>query len=297
MTQDDTRTEVAERWSVGRLIAWTTDYLKRKGSESPRLDAEVLLSHVLDWTRVQLYTRFEEEIGEGDRARFRDLVRRRSEGCPVAYLVGRKEFFSLALTVTPAVLIPRPDSEFVVVEFLAAFKGIDSPRVVDVGTGSGCLALACAQAHKTATFVAIDLSADALDVASRNAEALGLADRVSFRRGNLLEPVVDDGPFDAILSNPPYIKSEVIPTLEPGVRDFEPHLALDGGPDGLRVVAPLIEQAVPLLKPGGMILLEIGSDQERDVRALLEAQPSLTVAPTVRDHAHHPRVLRATKSS
>src|SRR5262245_25881790 len=117
-----THPEVAERWSVGRLVAWTTDFLRRKGSESPRLDAEVLLADVLGWTRVQLYTRFEEEVGDRERARFRDLVRRRSEGCPVAYLVGRKEFFSMALTVTPAVLIPRPDSEFVVVEFLAAFK-------------------------------------------------------------------------------------------------------------------------------------------------------------------------------
>lgn len=292
-----TQPGVAERWSVGRLVAWTTDFLKRKGAESPRLDAEVLLADVLGWTRVQLYTRFEEEVGEHERSRFRDLVRRRSEGCPVAYLVGRKEFFSMALTVTPAVLIPRPDSEFVVVEFLAAFKGVDSPRVVDVGTGSGCLALACAQAHKTASVIAIDVSPDALDVARRNAEALGLAGRVAFREGDLLGPVADDGPFDAILSNPPYIRSEVVPTLEPGVRDFEPHLALDGGPDGLRVVAPLIEQAVPLLKPGGTILLEIGSDQEAGVRALLEAQPSLSVTPTVRDHAHHPRVLRATKSS
>ncbi|HEY2154754.1 MAG TPA: HemK/PrmC family methyltransferase, partial [Isosphaeraceae bacterium] len=196
--------EVAERWSVGRLIGWTTDFLKRKGSESPRLDAEVLLSEVLGWSRVQLYTRFEEEIADAERARFRDLVRNRSEGCPVAYLVGRKEFFSLPLTVTPAVLIPRPDSEFVVVEFLAAFKGVESPRLVDVGTGSGNLALACAQAHKTAHVIAIDLSPDALDVARRNAEALGLGDRVEFRLGNLLEPVSSDGPFDAIVSNPPY---------------------------------------------------------------------------------------------
>jgi release factor glutamine methyltransferase len=287
--------EVAERWSVGRLIGWTTDFLKRKGSESPRLDAEVLLSEVLGWSRVQLYTRFEEEIPEAERARFRDLVRNRSEGCPVAYLVGRKEFFSLPLTVTPAVLIPRPDSEFVVVEFLAAFKGVESPTVVDIGTGSGNLALACAQAHKTAHVIAIDLSPDALDVARRNAEALGLGDRVEFRLGNLLGPVASDGPFDAIVSNPPYIKSDVVSMLEPGVRDYEPHLALDGGEDGLRVVAPLIEQAAALLKPGGQLFLEIGSDQEADVRALLEAQPTFSVATTVRDHAQHPRVLRATK--
>ncbi len=132
-------------------------------------------------------------------------------------------------------------------------------------------------------------------MARRNAEALGLADRVEFRLGDLLKPVASDGPFDAIVSNPPYIRTDVVAMLEPGVRDYEPHLALDGGEDGLRVVAPLIEQAMALLRPGGQLFLEIGSDQEADVRALLEAQPSFTVAPTVRDHALHPRVLRATR--
>lgn len=297
MPAHDAQPGAVETWNVGRLIGWTTDFLKRKGAESPRLDAEVLLAHVLGWTRVQLYTRYEDEVADRERSRFRDLVKRRSEGCPVAYLVGRKEFFSLALTVSPSVLIPRPDSEFVVVECLAALKSVDSPRVVDVGTGSGCLALAIAQGHKTATVVAIDLSEEALAVARGNAESLGLTDRVAFRRGSLLEPVADEGPFDAIVSNPPYIKSAVVPTLEPGVRDFEPHLALDGGPDGLGVVTPLIEQAVPLLKPGGTIFLEIGSDQEGDVRGLLEARPELAVASTVRDHARHPRVLKATKSA
>jgi release factor glutamine methyltransferase len=289
--------EIAEHWNVARLLGWTTDFLKRKGSESPRLDAEVLLAFVLGWERVKLYTGYGEEPDEAGRTRFRDLVKRRSEGAPVAYLVGRKEFFSLSLAVTPDVLIPRPDSEFVVVEFLTAFKGIASPRIVDVGTGSGCIALACAQNHKTATVIAVDLSEAALKVASKNAGSLGLTSRVTFRHGSLLEPVALKGPFDAILSNPPYIKSDVVPTLERGVSEYEPHLALDGGPDGLRVVAPLIEQAVPLLKPGGLLLLEIGSDQEDDVRALLAAQPGLTLAATVRDHAHHPRVLKAIRNA
>jgi release factor glutamine methyltransferase len=289
-------TEAAERWNVGRLITWTTDFLRRKGAESPRLDAEVLLAHVLGWDRVKLYTRYEEEVGEKGRAEYRDLVRRRAEGAPVAYLVGRKEFYSLRFTVSPAVLIPRPDSEFVVVEFLNAFKETDSPRIVDVGTGSGCLAIACVHAHKTATAIAIDLSEAALNIALQNAETLGVSKRIEFRIGNLLEPVAGEGPFDAILSNPPYIRSDIIPLLEPGVRDYEPHLALDGGPDGLRVVAPLIAQAVGLLKPGGQILLEIGSDQEADVRALLESHPELALAPTIRDHANHPRVLRARRA-
>jgi release factor glutamine methyltransferase len=284
-----------DRWTVGRLLTWTTDFLKKRGSESPRLDAEVLLARVLGWQRVQLYTHFEEEVGPRARGEYRELVRRRAEGAPVAYLVGRKEFFSLTLAVSPAVLIPRPDSEFVVVEFLAVTKGSDAPRAVDVGTGSGCLALACAHQHKTAHFVAIDISPEALAVAEANARTLGLTDRVEFRLGDRLVPVADEDPFDVILSNPPYIPTNVIPTLEPGVRDYEPHRALDGGPDGLRMVAPLIAEAVPRLKPGGHLILEIGSDQEAPVRDLIAGQPLLKLAPTVRDHANHPRVVRATR--
>jgi release factor glutamine methyltransferase len=284
-----------DRWTVGRLLNWTRDFLKKKGSESPRLDAEVLLADVLSCERVQLYTQFEDEVGDRDRSRFRELVRRRSEGTPVAYLVGRKEFYSMALAVSPAVLIPRPDSEFVVVEFLARFKGVESLRCVDVGTGSGCLALACAHQHKSARFVAIDLSPEALAVARSNAEKHGLTDRVEFRQGDLLAPVADEGPFDAIVSNPPYIATGVIPTLEPGVRDHEPHLALDGGEDGLRVVDRLIASAVPLLKVGGHLILEIGSDQEAPVRALIADRPELELAPTIRDSANHPRVIRATR--
>ena len=284
-----------ERWTVGRLLTWTADFLKRRGAESPRLDAEVLLADVLGWERVQLYTHFEEDVGVRSRGAFRDLIRRRAEGMPVAYLVGRKEFYSLPLRVSPAVLIPRPDSEYVVVEFLSLTKGLDAPHAVDVGTGSGNLALACCHQHKSARFVAIDLSPEALAVADANAKALGLSDRVEFRQGNRLEPVASEGRFDVILSNPPYIPTAIIPTLEPGVRLYEPHQALDGGEDGLRMVAPLIEESVPLLKPGGHLILEIGSDQEVPVRSLIAAQPQLKLVPTVRDHANHPRVVRATR--
>lgn len=285
----------ADRWTIRRLLTWTTEFLTKKGAESPRLDAEVLLAHVLQWPRVQLYTRYEDDPGEAPRAAFRDLVRRRAEGTPVAYLVGRKEFFSLPLTVSPAVLIPRPDTETVVVEFLALMKDHESPRAVDVGTGSGCIALACLSRHPSARFVAIDLSPDALAVARGNAERLDLASRVDVREGDLLEPVRSDGPFDAILSNPPYIPTDDIPGLEPGVRDHEPHTALDGGPDGLRIVARLISAAPALLRPGGHLILEIGSAQEAPVRALIEAEPTLELAPTIRDAANHPRVVRAVR--
>ena len=219
---------------------------------------------MLGWERVQLYTQLR---GRGRRA----APGRPSATWSAAGPRGRRWPTSSAARSStrcrwpsrPAVLIPRPDSEFVVVEFLAAAQGRSRrPACVDVGTGSGCLALACAQQHKTARFVAIDVSPEALAVAEANAETLGLADRVEFRQGDLLDPVAGEGPFDVIVSNPPYIPTDVIPTLEPGVRDYEPHLALDGGDDGLRVVARLIAEAVPLLKPGGHLILEIGSDQE-----------------------------------
>lgn len=286
-----------ERWTVGRLLKWTEEYLRKQGSESPRLDAEVLLAQVLDWPRVQLYTHYEDEVGERDRSAFRTLIRQRAEGAPVAYLVGRKEFFSMPLTVSSAVLIPRPDSEYVVLEFLHLLKDRDHPVCVDVGTGSGNLALACAQRHPTARFFAIDISKEALAIAEANARQHHLTDRVTFRQGDLLSSVAGEGPFDAILSNPPYIPTDVIPTLEPGVRDYEPHLALDGGLDGLQVVDRLINEALPLLKPNGHLILEIGSDQEKPVRERLAGHPELDLAPTVFDGAGHPRVLRASRRS
>jgi release factor glutamine methyltransferase len=284
-----------DAWTIGRLLAWTADFLRAKGAESPRLDAEVLLAHVLKCPRVHLYTHYDDAVAEAPRAAFRELVRRRAAGAPVAYLVGRKEFYALTLHVSPAVLIPRPDTETLVAEFLTLFKGHPGPLAVDVGTGSGAIALACASQHRTARLVATDRSAEALDVARANANRLQLADRVAFREGDLLAPARPDAPFDAILSNPPYIPTDVIPTLEPGVRDHEPHLALDGGPDGLAVVRRLVEQAAPLLRPGGHLLLEIGTAQEAPVRDLIAARPALELAPTVKDAAGHPRVVRATR--
>lgn len=285
----------ADRWTVRRLLDWTQEFLKRKGAETPRLDAEVLLAKVLDWPRVKLYTHHADPVGDADRSGFRELVRRRAEGTPVAYLVGRKEFYSLSLAVGPAVLIPRPDTETVVVEFVSCLKGVDAPRVLDVGTGSGAIALACARQHPTARVVATDLSPEALAVARGNAASLDLTDRVELRQGDLYEPVDGMEPFDAILSNPPYIPSAEIAGLEAGVRDFEPHLALDGGLDGLDVVRRLIAGAPARLKAGGHLILEIGSAQETPVRDLVAAEPDLVLAPTVRDAANHPRVVRATR--
>ncbi|MDG3006216.1 peptide chain release factor N(5)-glutamine methyltransferase [Paludisphaera mucosa] len=283
-------------WTIGRLLAWTADYLKKRGAESPRLDAEVMLAHVLSYERVQLYTHFEDVVDEAARARFRDLVRRRAEGAPVAYLVGRKEFFSLRFDVAPAVLIPRPETEYVVLGFLEFAKEIEAPVAADVGTGSGCVAVACARRHAGARFTAIDLSPEALEVARKNAARHEVTDRVEFLQGDLLGPAAGRPPFDAIVSNPPYIPTGDIAGLDPGVRDYEPRLALDGGPDGLALVTRLVEQAIPLLKPGGRLILEIGSDQEEAVRRLFAERAEYQLLPTVRDLQGHPRVIHATRT-
>ena len=286
-----------ERWTVKRLLVWTTDYLKTKHAESPRLDAEVLLAHVLGWSRVQLYTGYDQEPDPVKRAAFKDLVKQRAAGAPVAYLVGRKEFYALALKVSPAVLIPRPDTETLVAEFLTRFKGKEAPRVLEIGTGSGAISLAIVSRHKSAQIIATDVSPEALAIAKENAVTLNLADRIEFRLGSLYEPVQGEPPFDAILSNPPYIPAEDIAGLEPGVRDYEPHLALSGGVDGLEIVRPIVAGAVNRLNPGGALIVEIGSPQEQPVRALFEAEPLLALEPTVRDAANHPRVVVAIRRS
>lgn len=279
-----------------RLLGWTTDYLAKHGSESPRLDAEVLLAFSLGWKRVEIYTHFDDDVDDAPRAIFRDLVKRRADGSPVAYLVGSKEFYVLTFKVDPSVLIPRPDSEFVVVEFINVTKNKGPIRAVDVGTGSGCLALACAHANKNATFIATDLSPQALKVAAANAESLKLADRVVFRQGDLLDPVENEPIFDVILSNPPYIQSSSLEGLDRDVKSFEPALALDGGADGLRVIEPLVKQALSRLKPQGHLIIEIGFDIEEEVRRLFETIEGFRLAPTIRDLANQPRVIRATRT-
>jgi release factor glutamine methyltransferase len=180
-------------------------------------------------------------------------------------------------------------------EFIEVTHTIEQPRAVDVGTGSGCLAIACAHQRPTACLVAIDCSAEALALARTNAERHGVAERIEFRLGDALLPVASESPFDVILSNPPYIATGDISSLEPGVRDYEPHLALDGGPDGLRVAARIIDQAAPLLRPGGHLILEIGTAQERPIRGLIDADSRYELAPSVLDLRNHPRVIRAVR--
>jgi release factor glutamine methyltransferase len=293
MNKATTAQSATEPWTIKRLLDWTTNFLAQKGAETPLLDTQVLLAHALNCKKIELYTRHDDIVSEADRGKFRDLIRRRIEGCPVAYLVGRKEFFSLEFEVGPAVLIPRPDTECVVDECLRLAKGMTEPQVLDIGTGSGCLAVAVARQHKTAHVAAIDISKDALAVAVRNATRHNLADRIRFLHGDVYNPLDAGETFDFILSNPPYIRHGEMVKLMPGVRDYEPHVALDGGADGFAVFDRIVAGVPKYLKPGGHIILEIGTAQEGPGRDRLSRLPGLELARTIHDGSGHPRVLRA----
>ncbi len=256
---------VEEVWTVKRILDWTTDYLARQGSAAPRLDSEILLAHARQCQRIELYTQYESRLTDGERAIMRDLVQRRAKAEPVAYLVGFREFFSLAFEVTPDVLIPRPETEMLVVNVLERAKGQTGLNVLDLGTGSGCIAVSIAANHPNMNVVAVDISPRALDVARRNSERHGVDDRIQFLEGDLFEPLTSKRTFDFIVSNPPYVAEGDLGTLPEDVRLHEPHSALLAGGKGLDVLQRLIHQAPGFLNPSGWLLVEIASEQAQDV--------------------------------
>jgi release factor glutamine methyltransferase len=287
-----------DAWTVGRLLSWTTDWLATRGSESPRLDAEVLLASVRGCPRIALYTAFDVPVGEAERARFRDLVKRRGDGEPVAYLVGSREFFSLPFAVTPAVLVPRPETEGLVVRVLDICRaGGDAgarPRVLDVGTGSGAVAVALAKHLPQAEIVAGDVSAAALAVARGNAARHGVADRVEFVECDLLDHPRLAGPWDVIVSNPPYVREDEFDALPRDVRLHEPRTALVAGPTGVEVVGRLAAAAAERLAPGGWLVVEIGPAVVTAAAALL-AEAGLEPGPTLKDLAGLPRIVQGRR--
>lgn len=282
-------------WTVGELLQWTEKFFAQKGLESPRLDAQVLLAHVLGCDRIHIYTRFDESTADDRRTQFRDLVRRRVEGCPVAYLVGRKEFYQLAFEVTPAVLIPRPATEAVVLAALERAKPLSAPRILDVGTGSGCIAISIAKQHLGAQIIATDVSEEALVVARRNAETLGTSSRLSVVRSDLFAELARDDAFDLIVSNPPYVRSGDIAQLSADIRDHEPRLALDGGADGFAVIDRLLAEAPSRLRPGGWLVIEIGADQPDEMLARLNTISDLVDGQILPDRDGHARVAVARR--
>lgn len=279
-----------DTWRILDVLNWTRGFFESRGIESARLDAEVLLAHVLKMKRVMLYARFDQPLTPEEREAYRALVRRRAAREPVAYLVGFKEFWSLELEVQPGVLIPRPDSELLV-QLVSSELEVDREAcVVDVGTGSGALALAIATERPRAKVWATDLFDDALTIAQRNAERAGLTDRVTTAKSDLLSTVA--GPFDVVVANLPYIPTAQLATLMPDVRDHEPHTALDGGPDGLDLIRRLIAEAPTRLTRDGLLILEAGSQEIPSVaQALIDA--GYRDVHTERDLAGHLRAALA----
>jgi release factor glutamine methyltransferase len=291
-------TATEQVWTLGSLLDWTAKHLAEKKVEYPRLDAEVLLAHVVGCKRIDLYgTRHSEVASTETKQAYRELIRKRLEGCPVAYLVGRKEFYGLELKVSPAVLIPRPDTEHVVMECIKLAKPMEKPRIIDIGTGSGNIAICVAKHVPNAIVTAVDKSADALKIAQENAAKHGVAERIRYLDGDLFAPVGADETFDFILSNPPYIAEEDIPKLPIGVRQYEPLTALQGGPGGFVVFDRLIADARKHLAPGAYLIIEIGSPQEKPAREKLSAIAEFELAPTIFDFSGHPRVLRVQRKS
>ena len=201
----DAAPQMPTLWTIKALLAWTTDFLAKKGIENPRADSQILLAHVLDCKKVDLLVNYDQQPSEPDRNRFKELIQRRVAGWPVAYLVGTRDFYSLTFEVTPAVLIPRPDTETLVLEALTLLKPIKEPTVLDLGTGSGCIAITIAHEKKDARVTAVDVSPDSLAVARRNASRNGVAERVTFLQGDLFAPLPAGVAFDLVVSNPPYI--------------------------------------------------------------------------------------------
>ena len=312
----------AETWTVGRLLKWTTDFLRKHESESPRLDAEVLLAHARDCQRIELYTAFEEEPPEEIKTRFRELVKKRSQGEPVAYLVGSKEFFSLNFAVTRDVLIPRPETEHLVVAVIDLAKQIHhsrlpaepSPeqagdavasstaaeplRIIDLGTGSGCIAITLAKHIPGATITAVDRSPAALEIAQRNAQANGVAERIEFVQSDWFSSFAGATPprtWDIVVSNPPYISQSEYAKLAKGVREFEPVAALVSGPEGTEDIQRLAQQAPQYLKAGGYMLVEMSPMIADKVQAILNTAP-WKYEKTIKDLAHHARITVARKT-
>lgn len=276
---------MSEPWTVLSVLKWTAQHLRSKGIENGRLDAERLLADLLGLDRVGLYLHFDRPLQADELAAYRERVRRRARREPLQYILGHCEFWSLRLQVSPAVLVPRPDTEVLVEEALARMG--DEGNLLDVGTGSGCIALALLHERPGWHGAGLDSCDQALQVARDNAAALNLHERFAALAGDLAE--LPAGPFTLIVSNPPYIPSADLGNLMPEVRDYEPWLALDGGPDGLEAYRHLVRQS-DRLADGGWLLVEVGLGQAQAVRELM-AGAGLTDLFVRHDYAGIPRVV------
>ena len=284
--------ENGDIWTIGRILKWTEQYFGTKGVESPRLDAEVLLSHVLKKERIYLYVHFDQPLEAAELAAYKELIKQRVNHVPVAYLLGQKEFMGLTFKVTPATLIPRPDTEILVQAAVERLRGREKVSFADIGTGSGAICLSVLSFVPDSTAATVDISQEARAVAEENAKSLGLSERIEFFTGDLLEPI-KDRKFTAILSNPPYIPEQDIEGLQAEVRCQEPYGALAGGKDGLDFYRRLCSEAPVLLDDDGFMAFEVGIGQAAKVAALAEENPLIARTEILKDLAGIERVVIA----
>jgi release factor glutamine methyltransferase len=282
-------------WTIQRLLTWITDYLTQRNVDAPRLSAELLLSHVLGLKRIELYTQYNQPVAQ---EQLRGLVKRAGQHEPVAYLVGRTEFYSMEFDVTPDCLIPRPETELLVQRAIEFLRKRTGPQLVcDLCTGCGVIAVAIARNVPDAKVIATDISESALNVATQNVEKHKLQERVELRRGDLFEPLVAQlDLFDVIACNPPYVSAAEYEALEKNVKDYEPRLALHAGADGLDFYRRIAGKVDGYLKPDGILLLEIGYQQGDAVRALFDHTGVFAQVRVEKDLTRNDRIVVAQKT-
>jgi len=297
-------------WTILEILRWTTEYFRAKGVSEPRASAEVLLAHALGVSRLDLYLRYDQPLNPEELARFKALVVRRRAGEPVAYLTGRREFWSLEMRVTPAVLIPRPETETLVTAALEVAKEFQeedigrggqgptapAPRLcLEVGVGSGAVVIALARELPQTAWVGVDLSGAALAVARDNARRHGVASRVHFLRSDLLSALKPQAAFALLVANLPYVPRAQWEGLPREIKEFEPPGALLGGADGLDLLRPFIRQAPPYVREGGWVLLEVADGQAPPVAALMAATAAYDRLEIIKDFSGVERVVRARR--
>ncbi len=286
---------MSEVWTTRRLLAWMTKHFEERGIEFPRLCGELLLAHVAGCERLRLYMDADRPASSEELARLREMVQRAGRHEPIAYLTGSAWFFGMELKVTRDTLIPRPATETLVQRVLQEARGREAGEmmVVDIGTGSGAIAIALAKQMKGARVAAVDISEGALAAARENAQKHGVAERIEFFRGDVYEALPGElaGAVDFVVSNPPYISDQEWEAVEENVKGYEPHSALRGGKDGLDVVRRVIAGAGQWLKPGGALAVEIAASQKESALQLARSAGDMEGAEVIADHEDFPRVL------
>jgi len=296
--QNQTKRRLPE-WTIIKLVQWATTYFGNHDIDSPRATAEILLAHVLNTRRIDLYLRYDQPLIPAELERFKALIKRRLKREPVAYILGSKEFWSMDLQVTRDVLIPRPETECLVekaLESLALDSNPESKLILELGTGCGAVILALASENPRHAYWATDISINAIRIARQNARQNDLNGRVDFIVGDWFAPLRSKpGLFDLIVSNPPYIKSEDLNRLQPEIHAYEPLLALDGAADGLDCLRHIIQSAYFFLNPGGVIILEIGHDQKEPLKQMIAECGQYEEVDFYQDYSGHDRILQIKK--